>query len=147
MKSTATGRPVTIRLHSSIRHPGQDREAHILEAEGRLIEKAGTSYLQYEEEQNGQKIQTTVKMGTEDALIMRKGAVKMRLPFATDGQRPGEYGTGPASLNLLVRTKELEFAEETETGSGQFAVAYELHADGSLLGTYELTITYTEGTK
>ncbi len=142
-------RPVTIRLHSSIRHPGQDQETHELKAKGRLIEKAGTSYLQYVEEQNGQSIQTVVKMSAQDALIMRKGAVTMRLPFIAEGERLGEYGTGPASLKMLVRTKKLDFVEEMEreTASGRFAVTYELHADGSLLGTYELMITYTEGTK
>ena len=136
-------RNVDIQLHSSIRHPGQDQENHELSLTGQLIEKKGSYYLKYAEQQNGQSVQTTVKMGAQDALILRSGAVSMRLPFILKGERPGTYGNGPASFNLLVKTTELEFNQQ----AGQFRVAYELHAEGSLLGTYELTITYTEGTR
>lgn len=135
-------RNVDIQLHSSIRHPGQDQEIHELSLTGQLIEKKGTYYLKYEEQQNGQSVQTTVKMGTEDALIFRSGAVSMRLPFIVKGERAGNYGSGPASFSLLVKTTRLDFEEQ----AGRFHVAYELHAEGSLLGAYELTITYTEGT-
>lgn len=147
MESKTIGLPVQIRLHSSIKHPGQDKETHELQAMGRYIEKTNSLYLKYEEEQNGQKIQTTVKMDDSDALIMRSGAVKMRLPFDTERTRPGEYGNGPASMKLLVKTKRLEFTEKEERGDGRFNVAYELHAEGALLGTYEITITYSEGIK
>lgn len=135
-------RKVDIQLHSSIRHPGQDQESYEMNLAGQLIEKKGIYYLKYEEQQNGQLVLTTVKMGAEDALIFRSGAVTMRLPFISNGERPGNYGNGPASFNLLVKTTLLEFNEQT----GRFHVAYELHAEGSLLGIYELTITYTEGT-
>ncbi|WP_203248410.1 DUF1934 domain-containing protein [Sporosarcina beigongshangi] len=134
-------RKVDIQLHSSIRHPGQDQESYEMNLAGQLIEKKGIHYLKYEEEQNGQLVLTTVKMGAKDALIFRSGAVKMRLPFISKGERPGNYGNGPASFNLLVKTTHLDFNEQL----GRFHVAYELHAEGSLLGTYELTITYTEG--
>ena len=40
MESQNIGQPVRIRLHSSIRHPGQEMETHELHATGRLIEKA-----------------------------------------------------------------------------------------------------------
>lgn len=135
-------RNVDIQLHSSIRHPGQDQENHELSLTGQFIVKKGSYYLKYEEQQNGQSVQTTAKMGTKDALILRSGTVSMRLPFIEKGERPGNYGSGPASFNLLVKTTQLEFNEQ----AGRFHVAYELHAEGSLLGTYELTITYTEGT-
>ena len=147
MESKMIGRPVQIRLHSSIKHPGQDKETHELEATGRYIEKSNSMYLKYEEEQNGRKIQTTIKMDDSEALIMRSGAIKMRLPFDTERTRPGEYGNGPASMKLLVKTNRLEFAEQAERGDGRFNVAYELHAEGSLLGAYEITITYSEGIK
>ena len=133
---------VDIQLHSSIRHPGQDQETHELSLTGQLIEKKGKSYLKYEEQQSGNRILTTIKMGAEDALILRSGAVTMRLPFIINGERPCTYGSGPATFDLLVKTTRLDFREEAR----QFHVAYELHADESLLGTYELTITYTGGT-
>lgn len=147
MESKGIGRPVFIRLQSSIRHPGQDEETHDLETTGRYIEKASTSYLKYDEITNEQEIRTTVKMGEEDALIMRSGAVDMRLPFIAGGERPGEYGNGLANFKLLVKTNRLELTEHKDGLGGQFGVAYELHAEGALLGIYELIITYTEGNK
>lgn len=146
MESKTIGRPVEIRLHSSIQHPGQEKEIHEIQATGRVIEKANSLYLQYAEEQNGNEIKTLVKMGKDEALIMRSGAVTMRLPFEIDRERPGEYGSGPANMKLIVKTNELEFKEESDQASGRFGVNYELHAQGSRLGTYEITITYSEGT-
>ncbi|AOV09282.1 DUF1934 domain-containing protein [Sporosarcina ureilytica] len=145
MDSKTAGQTVQIRLHSSIQHPGQDKETHQIEALGRYVEKMGSSYLQYEEDQDGQKIQTTVKLGSDDALIMRSGAIKMRLPFSVGDDRQGEYRNNHVTFKLQVKTKVLRFIEEEM--SGEFEVAYELYAEGSLLGTYELSITYSEGIK
>ena len=65
MESREKERYVTIKLHSSIRHPGQDEEKHELNAKGLLIEKAGKSYLKYEEQQSGKSIQTIVKLDSD----------------------------------------------------------------------------------
>ncbi|MBE1555754.1 DUF1934 domain-containing protein [Sporosarcina limicola] len=147
MESQDSERKVNIRLHSSIQHPGQDEEVHELKLLGQLIEKKGKSYLRYEEQQSGNLIRTTVKLDAEDALIMRKGAVNMRLPFVVAAEdRAGSYGNGPASFNLIVKTHRLEHKEEQGGTGGEFKVHYGLHADGSPLGTYKLTITYREGT-
>lgn len=137
-------RNVNIQLSSSIGHPGQDEETHELHLTGQCIRKAGRLYLKYQEVQNGAAIQTTVKMGDEDALIMRSGAVDMRLPFQLEEERQGIYGNGPASFELIVKTERLEFTEDTS--GGRFSVSYNLLAEGSILGTYKLTITYSEGT-
>ena len=72
---------VSIKLQSSIQHPEQEKEVHLLELTGRYIKKAQTSYLKYEETTNGEKINTTVKIMDDEALILRSGAVNMRLPF------------------------------------------------------------------
>lgn len=145
MDSKKIGQSVRIRIQSAIQHPEQSEETHVIEANGRYIEKAGKAYLQYDELQDGQKIQSTVKLESENAFIMRTGAVKMRLPFSLEGDKPGEYGNAHTHFRLMVRTKSLAFTEERPGIGGQFSVAYELHAEGSLLGTYKLLITYSEG--
>ena len=71
----------------------------------------------------------------------------MRLLFDTGRPRPGESAKRPETMKLLVKTKRLGFIEKEDLGNGRFNVAYELHAEGSLLGTYEITITYSEGIK
>lgn len=146
MDAKAVEETVHIQLHSSIQHPGQEKETHNIQAIGRYTEKKDSAYLQYEEEQEGQKIQTIVKLGEQEALIMRSGAVKMRLPFSIEGDRLGEYRNEQVTFKLQVKTNGLSFRQE-KGRNGKFSVMYELHAEGSLLGTYELSITYSEGIK
>ena len=57
-------------------------DKHELATSGTLVEKAGKTYLQFVENQNDQEVRTTVKLEESDALIMRNGAVQMRLPFS-----------------------------------------------------------------
>lgn len=135
---------VHIQLHSSIQHPGQEKETHALQSVGKYMEKNGSAYLQYEEEQDGEKIQSIVKLGSKEALIMRSGAIKMRLPFSIDEVRLGEYRNQQMALKLQVKTTALQLKQKDKR-NGTFSIAYELHAEGSLLGTYELSITYSEG--
>nr|WP_285853117.1 DUF1934 domain-containing protein [Sporosarcina luteola] len=139
VESNKEGRNVDVRLQSTIRHVGQAADKHELNAEGTLVEKAGKTYLRFVEDLNGQQVQTTVKLEEQDALIMRSGAVQMRLPFTQGEIRPGSYGNGPATFDLLVKTTKLE------VGADKFIAHYELHAEGALLGRHELNITYTEG--
>ncbi|MBB4823126.1 uncharacterized beta-barrel protein YwiB (DUF1934 family) [Sporosarcina luteola] len=147
MEIASNERSVNVQLQSTIIHPGQPADKHTLEAKGTVVEKAGNQYLRFEEKQNGQTVRTTVKLGRKEALIMRSGAVQMRLPFTIGNPRPGTYGNGPATFNLLVNTKELLVNTDPKGTAGSFHVHYELHADGALLGTYKLQITYTEGQK
>lgn len=144
MDRKAAEETVHVQLHSSIHHPGQEKETHTFQAIGRYTEKSNSAYLQYEEELDGQKIQTIVKLGNEEALIMRSGAIKMRLPLSKVEERFGEYQNGPVTFKLQVKTTELDIIQEEER-NGKFQAAYELYAEGSILGTYELSITYSEG--
>lgn len=133
---------VDVQLRSVIQHPGQPAQAHELQAKGQIIKKKGQAYLLFEERTEGMPaVRTTVKLHGEDAFIMRKGGVQMRLPFRTDDSRFGTYGSEPAIMDLLVVTKQLKSLP------GKFAVAYELHAEGNILGDYRLTITYSEVTE
>ncbi len=144
MDRKAVEETVDVQLHSSIQHPGQEKETHEFQAVGRYMEKNGTFYLQYEEVEGGQKIQTTIKLGHEEALIMRSGAVKMRLPLSTKGKKLGEYENGPMTFKLQVEAKELSFSPAVGN-NGKFSAAYKLYAEGSEIGIYELSITYSEG--
>ncbi|WOV84623.1 DUF1934 domain-containing protein [Sporosarcina jeotgali] len=135
--------PVTIKLKSAIQHPGQETDKYELEVEGTIIEKSGNRYLRYEEEQNREIIKTMIKLDPEDALVMRTGAIRMRLPFELHGKRVGTYANGPLAMDLLVVTKALSIKNEQTTG--EFHVHYDMHSEQSLLGTYQLTIHYAEG--
>ncbi|ARK25251.1 hypothetical protein SporoP37_11675 [Sporosarcina sp. P37] len=128
-----------VQLRSTIQHPGQSAETHNMQATGKIIEKKGQAYLLFEEQAEGMPaVRTTVKLHADDAFIMRKGGVQMRLPFRPDDVRFGTYGNGPAVMDLAVHTNELQWEP------GRFAVSYDLHSEGNLLGKYQLTITYSE---
>lgn len=145
MESKVIGQPVNVSLHSSIQHPGQEKESQEIQLTGRYIEKTQSSYLKYEEKQNGGIVKTTVKMSKDDALIMRSGAIAMRLPFSLTEQKLGQYGNGPVQLKLGVKTKHIEFKEEPDRSNGRFSVHYELIDGEEIVGIYELTMIYTEG--
>lgn len=144
MESKAIGKPVKILLHSSIQHPGQDKETSEIELTGSYIAKPQSSYLKYEEQQQQGNVQTTVKMSEEKALIMRSGAINMRLPFELNEIRSGQYINGPARLKLYVKTHAIEFKEEPNSSNGRFHVQYQLIDGHAKVGTYEITMTYTE---
>ena len=59
----------------------------------------------------------------------------------------GHMAAGQQHSVYLSKRTNLSYTAEQDDSGGRFNVHYELHAEGSLLGTYELTITYTEGTK
>jgi len=72
---------VNIKLISTIRPIDGESESQEMWLTGQLLEKAGSLYLKYEEVLDDKIIHTTMKLGNERALIMRAGAVNMRLPL------------------------------------------------------------------
>lgn len=147
MASATNSRSVQITLHSSIQHPGQKKEQHHLRLTGQLIQKAQTNFLKYEEQLDDLRVRTTVKMTEDEALIMRSGGVSMRLPFSLEQIRAGQYGNGPAQFNLNVKTASITTKHDEAKGAGSFSVHYELLDNEQSMGTYELTLTYTEGNR
>lgn len=133
-----------IKLATTIRHPDQERETFELWVEGTSIQKQGQSYLTFEEVQDAGNIRTTVRMGDNEALILRGGAVKMRLPFLLNKKQRGSYDGGFGSLAIMVDTKQLHFSRDEANESGRFLVEYNLLTDGQLVGEYTLEFTYTE---
>lgn len=98
----------------------------------------------YEEVQEVGKVRTTVRMGNEEALILRGGAIKMRLPFGLNEKLPGSYDGGIGSLAVTVHTHQLQF--EQNENHGRFLLEYDLLTGGQLVGKYNLEFIYTEET-
>lgn len=144
--SDSEGKKVKIKLVTTIRHPDQEVETFELWANGSHVQKSGKSYLVYEEVQEpvSGNIRTTVKLGEEDALILRSGGLKMRLPFTLnhekDGSFEGEFGT------MLVTTSTRSIDLQEDESSGKFVIEYGLQSGGQPVGDYKLEFTYTEGT-
>lgn len=133
---------VNIKLISTIRPIDGESEGYEMLLTGQLLEKAGSIYLKYEEVQEDKNIRTTMKLGNEQALIMRTGAVKMRLPLNIMEQQMGHYESELGSMPLVIDTKEMTFTKQA--GSGNFHVQYDLLMGGQSVGNYTLDITFTE---
>lgn len=136
------GRAVSIRLVTTVRQPGEKPFRNFIRAEGLLIEKAGKTYLSFEENADGQRVRTMVRMGHEEGLIMRNGEVSMRLPLVPGEQREGRYGSGGAGLPLTVKTGSVCYEPGSE---GRFAAEYDLMSGSETVGTYDVEFTYSEG--
>lgn len=133
---------VNIKLISTIRPIDGESESYEMLLTGQLLEKAGSMYLKYEEVQEDKTIRTTMKLGNEQALIMRVGAVKMRLPLNIIEQQTGHYESEFGSMPLVIDTKEMTYTKQAI--SGDFHVQYDLLMGGQSVGNYTLDITFTE---
>ncbi|MFC4713128.1 DUF1934 domain-containing protein [Planococcus dechangensis] len=132
---------VKIKLTTTIRQPGSDEQVMELRAEGVLTEKGGRRYLQYEERQDELDIRTTVKLGEQDAVVMRSGGLQMRLPFLLDKEQTGNLRNGEGSFMLTTKAHELVVTES------RFRVRYDLALGNDYVGEYEMEIQFMEGTK
>ena len=133
---------VNIKLISTIRPIDGESETFEMWLNGELLEKAGSLYLRYEEVQEQKTIRTTMKLGEEQALIMRAGAVKMRLPLNIFEQQIGHYESEFGSVPLVIQTKKMTFVRQEVRGD--FHVQYDLQMSGQSVGNYTLDITFTE---
>ncbi|MGY4793935.1 DUF1934 domain-containing protein [Lysinibacillus fusiformis] len=97
---------VNIKLISTIRPSDGESESYEMWLKGQLLEKAGSLYLKYDEVQEDKIIRTTMKLGHEKALIMRAGAVSMRLPLNIIEQQKGHYESELGSMPLVIDTKK-----------------------------------------
>ena len=115
-----------------------NKELYELTAFGRYSEKGTSSYLQYDEVMPEGTTHTTVKVKEGEVLILRKGAVDMRLHFIMDKKTPGNIKTAHGLMLAEADTKKIMLAE------GRVEISYELTVQGSFAGTYEMKIDYRE---
>ncbi len=136
--STPVQKTVKVQLVSTIRHPNVQEETINIKTKGILTLKGEQNYLVYEESQNEKTIRTTVKLSGQNALILRSGGVKMRLPLERGEFQNGSYETQYGTMIITTNTKHLHFEV------GRFQVEYELIINEEVAGTYTLELTYTE---
>lgn len=136
---------VTVNLKTTIRQPNEEPEMYELCATGTLIEKGQFVYLKYAEVQEEKEINTTVKMSDTEALIMRTGAVNMRLPFLKEAEQTGRYDSEYGMLNVTTSTTRMLL--EQKQNDGHFMVQYDLNVSGQPVGEYTLEFYFTEGSQ
>jgi uncharacterized beta-barrel protein YwiB (DUF1934 family) len=124
----------------------QDNSKEIIEstASGRFYQKDNAYFLQYEEETGEGGIRTIVKLAEEEALILRNGAVKMRMPFKLHKELKGSYELPFGKFEIAAVAKKLKHSYNKENGEGYIDLLYDFSMQGTPAGTYHLEITFQE---
>jgi uncharacterized beta-barrel protein YwiB (DUF1934 family) len=130
--------PVKITVKTTI---DQD-ESFELSVFGRYFQRDNADYLQYVEAMEEGSVRTIVKMSAKEALILRSGAVKMRLPFEVDRKLNGSYELPFGEFATVTNAKKLDYSYEN--GKGSFTVLYDFVMEGSAASTYHLEIAFQE---
>jgi uncharacterized beta-barrel protein YwiB (DUF1934 family) len=124
----------------------QDNRKEMMEtiATGRFYLKNKASYLQYEEKAPEGSIRTIVKLAGEEALILRSGAIKMRMPLILNNEVKGSYELPFGTFEISATAKKIEHSCEKENGEGYINLLYDFSLQGSPAGTYQIEITFQE---
>lgn len=134
---------VKIKLVSTILPTNGERETYEMWLGGSIVQKGGNDYLRYEEVQQEQTIRTTIKLAEQGTVILRNGAVKMRMPLNIDQPEIGHYESMYGALPLETTTHQLAI-EQQASGSTRFTTQYDLRVAGNSVGNYTLEIHFTE---
>ncbi|KAB2333191.1 DUF1934 domain-containing protein [Cytobacillus depressus] len=133
--------PVKINVKTDIRD-GRSKDTFELIAFGQYYIKENARFLQYDEAMEEGTAKTIVKVSEKEGLILRSGAVKMRLPFQMNKKLKGNYHTPYGVFELDTMTKRLDHQFDEQTGTGSIDLLYELKMHGANTGTYHLSITF-----
>ncbi|WP_233569834.1 DUF1934 domain-containing protein [Falsibacillus albus] len=136
--------PIKIELTTKIQHDNE-QETYELTAFGQYYQKDNAVYLKYDEVQEEGTVHTIVKISGNEAVILRSGALKMRLSFLNGKPKNGSYESPYGTLMLISKTSELKHSQEKEKAvDGRFQLKYQLILQGSSVGVYEMNIDYKE---
>jgi uncharacterized beta-barrel protein YwiB (DUF1934 family) len=142
-RETAEQKPVKVKVKTDIRD-GQNKETFEFTTFGRYYTKAESSYLQYEEVLEEGTIKTIVKLSSKEALILRSGAINMRMVFRLHKRLRGSYRSPYGTLEVMTNTQRMEHFFNEEEMTGQLELLYDLTMQGAKTGTYHMIITFEE---
>lgn len=136
---------VKIKIKTAIFH---DEGDEIMEAEafGRFYQKSNANYLQYDEESEAGLTRTIVKVSADEALILRSGAIKMKLPFVLQQKMNGSYELPFGKFAICSFAKRIDHSYLAESGRGHIDLRYDFSIQETLT-TYHLVITFQEEEK
>lgn len=128
---------VKIKVKTTIHQHGS-KESFELTVFGRYYKKEKASFLQYEEIMEEGTVRTIVKIAEGEALILRSGAVNMRLPFRLHKKMRGSYEMPFGRFETTTSASRIEWTEDSVD------ILYDFTLQGSPAGTYHLEITFQE---
>ncbi len=121
---------------------GPDSESYELITFGTSQYKGSDLYLQYTEESGSGTTNTTIKHKSNETLLLRNGAFKMRQLFRLQETTNGHYENIYGTFGLLTTTNHISHHWNEIEQEGKLTLHYQLHMQGSEPGQYEMTIMY-----
>lgn len=114
------------------------------EADGRYDVRGGKHYVRYADETlaEGARVDTTLKFGAEEALLIRRGALSHEQRFSLGRETRSTYRTPYGDMALAVRTQELSMREEK--GRVTFQLSYDLYVADALQSHHTLCVEVVE---
>lgn len=135
--------PIQIHVLSEIRNNHDDEKETIeVDTTGEYIVKGNSTYLRYEEEHELGFVKTTVKVGANEVVVMRSGAVTMKQRFIEDEKTLTDYATPFGKLQLETYTKSLTI-QKSEL-EDRLVILYDLQIDENEKHVHKLALTYKE---
>ena len=132
---------VKVTLKTKITY-GPDTESYELITFGTSLYKGSDLYLQYTEESEAGTTNTTIKHKSNETLLLRNGAFKMRQLFRLQETTNGHYENVYGTFGLLTTTNHISHQWNEQEQEGKLTLHYQLHMQGSEPGQYEMTIIY-----
>ncbi len=133
---------VQIKVDTLIEVGGQ-KETFELAARGQYRRKGESIYLQYDEVLEEGTVHTTVKIKGGEVLILRSGAVSMRMQFREGKTVPGTFQSSYGLLQMEADTKQVDI-RMGQIGQGRLGIVYDCRIQGTFAGTYYMNIDYKE---
>ncbi|WP_163655090.1 DUF1934 domain-containing protein [Listeria sp. PSOL-1] len=142
-------RPVRIYITNIVRQMDSEEKTETTVA-GVFYQDEGSYYLHYEEKELTGIIRTVIKLSDKELLLLRSGAVNMRMHFLKDGKR--STATIHSEAGKLIFESELIscqeiFAEEPVGFLKELAFQYDLLNTGEYIGSYSVLIGIEEESK
>lgn len=119
-------------------------ETYELTVFGRYQKTSTAVYLRYIEAMEVGNVDTTVKIAEKETLILRNGAIKMRMVFRPGHQVSGTYHSPHGLMEIVTDTKTLQYFFNEQIKEGSVSLKYDLTMQGTLAGTYCLEIKFKE---
>ncbi|WP_170008399.1 DUF1934 domain-containing protein [Bacillus fonticola] len=133
--------PVNIHLKNEIARD-DETETFELRLTGQYVHKGNDHYLLYEEHQEEGTVQTVVKWRSGRALIMRKGAVGMRMEHIEGETTEGAYDSPYGKLAMQANTIKID--SHVDDANGHVTFQYDLTMQGSSIGMYTMAVAFKE---
>lgn len=138
--------PIQIHVLSEIHKEDDDDKDKIeLHTTGEQYLKGETVYLRYDEEHELGSVKTTVKISSNEVMVMRSGAVTMKQRFIQDATTLTDYATPFGKLQLEIHTKSITI-DKTEL-EDRLVILYDLQIDENEKHVHKLMMTYKEDKK